>query len=97
MPNSKRKLTFKDLAPGDLFRFEASTEVYMKLNQPISSDDAAINNDREDLSGDDPALQDGLFYAVRSDGLPAPEFRLDDDSKRQWARPVVKLEWPWEK
>ncbi len=92
----KRTLTFEDLKPGELFRIDGENAVYMKLYQPIQADDSECNYD-EPHDHNDPALEDGIFYAVRNDGLPAPEFILDEKSMKRWRMPVVRESWPWKK
>lgn len=88
----------RNLKPGDLFRISGHKEVYMWLHQPIEADDSEINYHEEDPPQGHPALQDGTFYAVRNDGLPAPEFILDEGSLERWASyDIEKVEWPWEK
>ena len=91
-----RTLTFEKLEPGDLFRVKGKNEVYMKLYQPIQADDSECNYDQPH-DHNDPALKDGIFYAVRNDGLPAPEFILDNESMKRWKTEVERVRWPWKK
>ena len=85
----------RDLNPGDLFRIKGQDEVYMWLYQPIHSDDSEINYMGE-LPDGHPALQDGIFFAVRNDGLPAPEFVLNNDAHNRWENyEIERVNWPW--